>query len=256
MKLFAPLSPLLAAFLVIPASAAVKTVSPIFARFQMGKLPHEDLSCWRLSQRWLGGPVLSDGTRRLEWLGSGTFGDVFVHPHRPEAVVKVLRNTVAKEVNPMSRDDSMLESEDLGLAEVAKAGAAPMPLAHATIDGHSASVRERIFGHTVAELGRRRQFGPGEYKLVRRMIDIIASAGLEGEDLKLDNLMIGHRATNERRQAWFVDPLTVHVKSPSDSVDHAKRMLNERLRPHGLVEELRQDTLTRALERLVRRSRR
>ncbi|MBI2386039.1 MAG: hypothetical protein HYV14_08495 [Elusimicrobia bacterium] len=201
-----------------PAGAG-RSVAPRDRDFSSWTLPKEDSGNLTFRDSWFRSARLWDGADPARLLGEGAMGSVFVHPSRPDAIVKVARTGYAEAAGQyMAPDDEViLAYEDYDLDRLAALGAAPRPLSRLTISGRPASVRERIYGRTVSGLARRGLFGPRELSLVHELIRRIAAGGLTARDMNLGNIMIGRRGGDAEERAWLVDTLGVHAREGTDA---------------------------------------
>ncbi|MFI5348289.1 MAG: CPBP family intramembrane glutamic endopeptidase [Elusimicrobiota bacterium] len=184
-------------------------------------------AAWRFRDFLIAGSRLWDGSKNVRELGSGIMGTVFVHPSRPDAVVKIARRGYADAMgNYMAPDDeTALDHEDFYLARLAAVGAAPRPLARLRISGRPASERERIYGSTLAQLKSARLFGAREHALVQALLDRIAEGGFIAYDLNFGNIMIGRRDGDRQERAWLVDTLGVSLNHTLTTAGRKAHML-------------------------------
>ncbi len=182
---------------------AVVALSGSLDPLQLGGLRH----------RW-GRPYLKD--RKLEVLGKGSFGAVYAHPLRLDAVIKLLAT--------LSSRDARLEAErerQVGEA-LARAGAGPRILGVASVPRSSSGplrwlwnrlgindralvIKERIYGRSVEEMIRERRFTRKDYELIQRMLERMAKARLRAQDLRTSNIMIGRTQADPEPRAYLVD---------------------------------------------------
>ncbi|HXT00888.1 MAG TPA: CPBP family glutamic-type intramembrane protease [Elusimicrobiota bacterium] len=212
-----------------PAPAPVEPAAePRRWSFGRWSLPKEDASAWSFRDSWIFSAKLWDGAERARSLGAGEMGSVFVHPSRPDAVVKVARRGYAEAAGQyMSDDETELSFEDYDLARLAALGAAPKPLSRVTVSGRPASVRERIYGETVRQLARRGAFKPRERDLVQDLLKRIADGGFAARDLNLGNIMIGRRGEDSEERAYLVDTLGLRIDPSLDGAARLADMLAE-----------------------------
>ena len=216
-----------AAAVAMPAPESKITMDDWYSR--RWSLPRsKEGAAWRFRDYLIAGTRLWDGSQNARELGSGIMGTVFVHPTRPDAVVKVARRGYADATGDFmgSDDETALDREDHALTLLAEIGAAPRPLERLTISGRPASARERIYGSTLAELKRARLFGAREHALVHDLLDRIAEGGFIAHDLHFENIMIGRRGGDQRERAWVVDTLGVSTaRDPLGAAGRKAHML-------------------------------
>jgi membrane protease YdiL (CAAX protease family) len=193
------------------ASAVAPAAHPLDWEFHSwARPPKEETPGWTFRDWPLFSARLWDGSRAADVIGAGVMGTVFAHPTRPHAVVKIARAGFADSAGCcMASDEQMLESEDFDLDRLAALGAAPRILARVEVSGRPGSVRERIYGDTVAALKRDGAYGETEKGLVHDLLARIADGGFVARDLNLGNLMIGRKGGEREVRAWLVDTLGV-----------------------------------------------
>ena len=210
----------------VTASAVEHPVDRNVGRWSLPK--SEEGAAWRFRDLPFLSARLWDGSRAAPEAGAGAMGSVFVHPSRPDSVVKVARRGYADASGDfMSSDEDALDFEDRDLARLAALGASPRPLARLTISGRPASERERVYGSTVARLKKLRAFGPREHWLVHQLLGRIAEGGYVARDLNLGNIMIGRRGGDPLERAWLVDTLGVSSRPELDAQGRKALMLAE-----------------------------
>lgn len=190
--------------------------------------PKEATPGWKFRDLPFFSAKLFDGSRAAEPLGAGAMGSVFAHPTRPDAVVKIARSGYADAAGQaMAPDDeTVLAYEDYDLDRLAALGAAPRTLARVEVSGRPGSVRERVYGRTVASLKRAGAFGPREKELVQGLLTRIAEGGFVARDMNLGNILIGRRAGDAEDRAYLVDALGV-FEGKGDAAARRAEMLAE-----------------------------
>lgn len=138
--------------------------------------------------------------KNLPVLGQGEFGIVAEHVKMPGAVIKAVALT-PNIFNFTADPEKVAENEEKTARAYAAAGAGPQYY------GRSGtwSVREKIYGQTMEKLIDQRKFGRKAYKLVLELLDRMAAAGLNSDDLKTKNIMLGRTAADRERKAYVVD---------------------------------------------------
>lgn len=187
----------------------------------------EDASLWKFRDWPFFSRRLWDGEREAAPLGEGVMGSVFVHPSRPDAIVKMARRGYADAAGDSMApsDETVLAYEDYDLDRLAALDAAPRTLARVEVSGRPGSVRERIYGETVASLKRRGAFGARERRRVDELIARIADGGFVARDMNLGNIMIGRKGDDFFERAYLVDALGVHADDALDADGRRAQML-------------------------------
>ena len=220
-------------------------------------IQRDDASTWQFKDPWYGAARLWDGVRPIEKLGSGTYGTVFVHPTRPHAVLKIGRKGFSNlESGDPANDESTMDRDDSELWHLAEIGVSPHPLARSTVSGRAASARERIYGWTLEELGRRGDFSSRQYAMVAHMLHEIAGQGFVVNDFNLSNVMIGRSATQPTPRAWLLDPYRVYDAANWTVRQRYEQMMADPLKLDSLFIFDLTETFREALERLLKNPRR
>jgi hypothetical protein len=145
------------------------------------------------------------GAAPLERLGQGEFGFVDVHPTIPGAVVKTVEHSAEIQLfSNASHEDSAVKEEETSRA-LADADAGPRHFGRAVRAGRRVSVRERVFGETLEQLGRGKRLGPAERELVLDLLRRMGEANTKSDDMRPSNVMIGRTLLDPRRRAYVVD---------------------------------------------------
>jgi hypothetical protein len=163
----------------------------------------------------------------LPHVGRGEFGVVADHINEPGTVIKAV--SMAPSIfNAMTDPVQVAEGEEKTALAYAAAGAGPQYY------GRSGtwSVREKIYGETMEKLIEQRRFGRRPYKLVLELLDLMAAHGLNSDDLKPKNIMIGRTASDHRRRAYVVDGGNILPAKSAQELFEQETVLFARLDPH------------------------
>lgn len=138
--------------------------------------------------------------KELPYIGRGEFGVVADHVKEPGTVVKAV--SMAPSIfTAMADPVKIAENEEKTARAYAAAGAGPRYYGRLG----TWSVREKIYGDTMEKLIDSRRFGRRANKLVLELLERMAAAGLNSDDLKPKNIMIGRTASDRTRRAYVVD---------------------------------------------------
>lgn len=173
---------------------------------------------------------LRDGPEKAGFMGQGGFGRVDEHPRVPGAVVKTVE--VAFENLLFGSEAELkknLAEEEPTARRLAEAGVGPRFLGHGKISGRSSSVRERVYGRTMQSLVWDRRFGPEEARLVEEMLDRMAAAGLQADDLHPRNIVIGRTVLVPERRAYLVDGGKILDVQAGTSREELRKQIDEQL---------------------------
>ena len=145
------------------------------------------------------------GGEKLERLGQGEFGFVDVHPSIPGAVLKTVAHSESILLMSNPNPSATAAQERKTAVALAEADAGPRHFGRARVLGAEVSVRERVYGETLASLSRKKRLGAEESALVHDLLRRLAAAGLKPDDMRPDNVMIGTTLLDPRRRAYLVD---------------------------------------------------
>jgi hypothetical protein len=214
---------------------------PLIANFERAlgaKAPLAVGTGLRLDGLQLKGGTWRLGGIKLERLGQGESGFVDAHPLMPGAVIK----TVALSPEHILADEKAQETADAEEAvarTLAAAGVGPRYIGRSVHAGVLVSVRERIYGETVAAMITGRRFREEDRALVWDMLRRLAEAGIKVSDMRPPNIMIGHTESDAGRKAYIVDGGRLDVFPAGSAVDQRfealldqEAILSTRFDPH------------------------
>lgn len=161
-----------------------------------------------------------DGGSELHRLGQGEFG--FVDAHRVEGTALKTVSLAANIFNTTADPRKTAAEEESVARAIAGTDAGPRYFGRAVVDGRLVSVRERVYGETMARLTEKYAFGPDERALVEEMLARLAAGGVLADDLKPQNIMIGRTLLDPRRRAYLVDG--GNLLAFPEGLDHAGRL--------------------------------
>lgn len=166
-----------------------------------------------IERRW---GKLYRGGRRLESLGSGSFGVVYKHPALPGAVIKMMTVFSSQAALEEAQKDQKVA------AALQKAGVGPRVLGIASVPGKAGRlikwlwsrlgiadspvvIKERVYGQNVEQLMQQGRFSLEDYELIERMLERMADARIRVGDLRTSNIMIGTTAADPTPRAYLID---------------------------------------------------
>ncbi len=151
------------------------------------------------------GGVWRDGDAKLQRLGRGEFGFVDVNPRVEGAVMKTTAHSSTVELLTTDGPDKTSEKEQATADALAAADAGPRHFGRFNPLGYYVSLRERVYGKTLHDMMRAREFGEEEKELMLDLVRRLAKANLLVNDMRPENIMIGRTLLDPRRRAYVVD---------------------------------------------------
>lgn len=142
---------------------------------------------------------------KMNLLGKGQYGAVYVHPVHEDAVLKLLNIQVDAMLFSSQSAQDVFQEDIRVTKKLAQAGAGPCLLGTVCIDGRPATVKERVFGDTAETLFFERRLTEDDVELIRQMLMKMAQTGYHLNDLRLPNMMLGTTHANPTRQAYLID---------------------------------------------------
>jgi hypothetical protein len=175
----------------------------------------------------------------LDYLGSGEFGVVYVHPKVEGAVIKAVEHGFEVSLFGNQTVTQTADEEEAVSKALAAADAGPRYFGRAVVDRRELSVRERVYGETMDSLARGRRFTEEERELVLDLLRRMAKARIITDDKRAPNIMIGTTLLDPRRRAYLIDgghmlPVAADVTEEQlyQQLLHQNTILLRRLDPH------------------------
>jgi hypothetical protein len=151
------------------------------------------------------GRKITQDKQKLQFLGAGEFGAVYVHPKVDGAIIKAVEHGFEVALFGGQSITQTANEEEQTSRALAAADAGPRYFGRAVVGGRELSVRERVFGDTMQSLAWDRKFGVEERGLVLDLLRRMAKAGLLTDDKRAPNIMIGRTLLDPRRRAYLID---------------------------------------------------